>query len=155
SPRDAAAAVRRVELSPSRVVARSDRLDIEVRSAEAIAGRPNAYIIYTDDGTYAEGGVYWTRGTERSVVYIAPASASTGVLILHVGPSKNTVGGALGARGRNEQLAPGETRRIELPLAESSRVIPLSIEASAPFRPADSEPGSTDARLLGCQVRVQ
>jgi hypothetical protein len=30
----------------------------------------------------------------------------------------------------------------------------VTVRASAHFRPRDHEPGSTDARWLGCQVRI-
>src|SRR5205085_1057035 len=53
------------------------------------------------------------------------------------------------------ELAHDETRTIEIELATARPLIPVTVRAAAQFRPRDHEPGSTDARRLGCQVRIE
>ena len=125
-----------------------------MRAIEAIAERPGAFIVYTDDDTYPEGGVFWTQGTDAGTVLVDPAGASTLVLTLHVGPAGGVVRVTVDGQDRSVTLSPDQTRQLEIPLAPGARLVPVVIAAPGQFRPSDHEPGSTDRRWLGCQVRV-
>src|SRR4029077_8097577 len=88
----------RVEIDPLSIVPASQRPHIDAGVVESLPGRQNAYMVYVDEGTFPEGGVFWTRGTSRGEVLVAPAGASTVVLTLHLGPVGGTV--RLEVRGR-------------------------------------------------------
>jgi hypothetical protein len=49
-------------------------------------------------------------------------------------------------------LQPGEERLVDLPLAAGMIGTRLTITNSAGIRPIDFEPGSHDARNLGCWI---
>jgi len=43
---------------------------------------------------------------------------------------------------------------MQLEVPDGLRLVPITVESSTSFRPADVNPGSDDTRPLGCQVRV-
>jgi hypothetical protein len=149
-----ARAVQQVEIVAESVVPRSARPEVTVHALEAIGDRPGAYIVYADDKTYPEGGVFWTRSTEAGTVFIAPDGASTLVLTVHVGPVGGRVEITVADQDHSLDLTHDETRTIEIPLPPARQLVPVAVRASAHFRPRDHEPGSTDPRWLGCQVRI-
>jgi hypothetical protein len=149
-----AAAVQQVSIAAESIVPRRARPDIDVHAIEVIGGRPGAFIVYADSDTYPEGGVFWTQGTHRGEVFIAPAGASMLVLTLHVGPIGGVVHLTVGGQDRSVTLTRDQTQQIEVPLPSSPRLVPVIVEAPGRFRPSDHEPGSADQRWLGCQVRV-
>jgi hypothetical protein len=51
-------------------------------------------------------------------------------------------------------LGRDETRQIEVPVPAGMTLVPVSVQASGMFRPADVDPRSADVRRLGCQVRI-
>ena len=146
--------VQKVEIAAESVVPRRARLDVDVHAIDAIAGQPGAYVVYGDDETYPEGGVFWTRSTHAGRVFVSPAGASTLVLTLHVGPVGGAVRVRVDGQDHSVTLARDQTRQIEIPLVRADRLIPVTVEAPGRFRPSDHEPGSTDQRWLGCQVRI-
>ena len=149
-----AASVQQVEIVPESIVPRRSRAAIDVHALEAIEGRPGAFIVYADADTFPENGVFWTQGTSAGKVLVAPAGASTLVLTLHVGPAGGAVRLTVDGQDRSVTLARDETRQLEIPLPPASRLVPVVVQAPGSFRPSDHEPGSTDRRWLGCQVRV-
>ena len=121
---------------------------------EPIGDRTGAYLVYPDDHTYPEGGVFWTRGTEAGTVLVARDGASMLVLTLHVGPVGGRVAITVAGQDHSIDLAHDETRTIEIALAPGSELVPITVRATAQFRPRDLEPGSKDDRWLGSQVRI-
>ena len=149
-----ATSVQQVEVVAESVVPRRARPDVDVHAIAPIEGGPGAYIVYADDETYPEGGVFWTRGTHAGKVYISTGGASTLVLTLHVGPVGGAVRVLVDGQDHSVTLARDQTQQIEIPLPPADRLVPVSIEARGRFRPSDHEAGSTDQRWLGCQVRI-
>jgi hypothetical protein len=152
-PASARGAVR-VEIEPLSIVPASQRPHIDAEAVESLPGRQNAYMVYVDEGTFPEGGVFWTRGTSRGEVLVAPAGASTVVLTLHLGP----VGGAVRLEVSGKQLdvmmSAEETRTVAVTVPSGSSYLSIAVQAPGAFRPADVDPTSSDMRSLGCQVRV-
>jgi hypothetical protein len=144
-----------VGLAADSIVPRHDRPDLSIHAIERAGGRPDAYIVYADGDTYPEGGVFWTRGTRTATVFVAPGGAATLILTLHVGPAGGTVQLTVDGSDRSVTLPPGQTQEIEVPLRPAARLIPILVRSSGEFRPSEREPGSTDQRRLGCQVRVE
>jgi hypothetical protein len=150
----AAASVQHIEIVPEAIVPRQSRAAAEIHALERIDARPGAFLVYADANTFPENGVFWTQGTNAGEVLVAPAGAATLVLTLHLGPVGGAVRLTVDGQDRSVTLARDETRQIEIPLSPTARLVPLVVKAPARFRPSDHEPGSTDRRWLGCQVRV-
>jgi len=150
----AAPAVQAVEIVAESIAPRSARAGGDVRAVEAIADRPGALLVYTDDATYPEGGVFWTQGTHAGTVLVDPAGASTLALVLHVGPNGGVVRVTVDGQDRSVTLSPNQTQQLEVPLAAGAHLVPVVVAAPGRFRPSDHDPGSTDRRWLGCQVRI-
>jgi hypothetical protein len=153
--RVAAQAVTRVEVAPVSIVPASDRLDMKLQTLDEIPMRPGAYIAYVDDKAYPEGGVFWTRGTSRAQVFVVPAGGSKLALTVHAGLIAETVHLRINDTRRDLEMISGATMRLEFDVNPAALYIPLTVQASAAFRPSEVEPPSSDSRLLGCQVRIQ
>ena len=145
----------RVEFTPTSIVPGSQRLVADARAVEAIPGRPDAYIIYTDDRTFPEGGVFWTQGTRRGEVLVVPAGAREAALTLHVGPTGGLVRVGVAGRSQDIQMGANETRTLTMAVAQGAPYVAVTVESSRAFRPAAVDPQSTDTRSLGCQVRIE
>jgi hypothetical protein len=76
------------------------------------------------------------------------------VLTLHVGPVGGAVRVLVDGQDHSVTLARDQTQQIEVPLPSADRLVPVTVEAPGRFRPSDHDPGSTDQRWLGCQVRI-
>jgi hypothetical protein len=144
----------RIEIAPLAIVPRSHRLNAEARAVEAIEGRENAYIVYVNSETYPEGGVFWTRAANRGEVLVSPAGASDIVLTLYVGPTAGTVHLDVGGQSLDVAMRADEIREVSVPVSAGASLVPVSVQASAWFRPAAVDPRSSDTRALGCQVRI-
>ena len=155
SERDVAAAVRQVEIRPRSLVTRSERWPSAVGQVERLGARSGAYLGYVADTAYPEGGVFWTRGTQVAEVVVVPSGAHRIGVTLHVGPQPTVVDVAVGRSHRSETMAPGETRTVEEVVPAGSPWVAVGVRASASFMPADTDPRSTDRRVLGVQVRVE
>jgi hypothetical protein len=146
---------RLVEIAPLSIVPRSLRAAPMAQRVEPIGGSARGFIAYTDELTYPEGGVFWTRDTEQGTIAVVTAGASTLRLLVHVGPNRGPVRVEAGGRRFDLDLAADETREIDIPIAPGVAVVPVSVRASRSFVPADVDPKSDDRRALGCQVRPQ
>jgi hypothetical protein len=146
---------RRVDIVPTTVVPRRERVDAETRTVESIPHRPDAYIAYVDDEAFPEGGVFWTRGTGSGEVLVAAAGAAQMLLTLHVGPTAGTVHLEIAGERRDISLQANETRPVTFQIPPGAPYVPVRVQASAAFRPSDYESQSTDRRSLGCQVRIE
>jgi hypothetical protein len=155
SSEEAARAVSRVDIVPQYLVPRSERPAEHIHAIEPIANHPLAYIAYADANTFPEGGIFWTRDTHEGDVFVAPAGATMLVLTLYPGPVGGRVSLRVGGQHLEVNLSRDETRQIEVPVPDGMRLVPLSVQASGTFRPADVDPRSDDVRWLGCQVRIE
>jgi hypothetical protein len=130
-------------------------VSVPVRRIESVPGRPGAYMAYTNGNAFPEGGIFWTRGTAEADVLIAPAGATALHLTLHAGPVNGSVRLTIDGQARDVMLRSGETRVESIALRPDAQYVALKVQSPGGFRPADVERGSTDTRLLGCQVRVE
>jgi hypothetical protein len=159
SDEESAKAVRQVEVVPEHIVASSERPDVDVGAIDPLGDQRDdvvaPYLLYVDDETYPEGGVFWTRDTHRGSVLVVAQGGSTVLLTLHVGPVAGRVRIDAGGRDLSRILRANETQSIEVGVPAGTTMLPISVQAASAFRPADVDPTSTDLRLLGCQVRVE
>ncbi|HEX4348664.1 MAG TPA: hypothetical protein VHZ73_13900 [Vicinamibacterales bacterium] len=145
----------KVDIKPDSLVPASQRLDLDVRAVEAVPGRPNAYMAYTNEWSFPEGGVFWTRGAGEASLVIVPAGANEIILTLHVGPNAGAVRLTVGNTAQEIPMRAEETRDVTIPVSGSAPSVEIRVQAPADFRPSDVNPSSADTRRLGCQIRVQ
>jgi hypothetical protein len=150
-----AASVVRIEIVPRAIVPRHARAAVPVRAIESIADRPGGYIVYTDDRAYPEGGVFWTRGTDRATIAVASAGATRLRLVLHLGPHEGNVSLSIGEEDHAVHVAAGEIAVFETDLPTGVPLVPVSVRSPTTFRPSEVDRSSKDMRRLGCQVRVE
>ena len=154
-PDTTALAVARVEVAPVAVLPVSGRDDQRrIRTIEAIADRPGAYVVHVDPFTYPEGGAFWTRGTARATILVAPAGASRVLLTLHLGPLGGDVLVSVAGEQSAVAVPAGGTARFEASVPPGLGWVPITIQSPAAFVPAEVSSSSNDTRLLGCQVRI-
>jgi hypothetical protein len=146
--------VSRVEIVPTVFSRGDERVRATVRRIEAIPERPLAYLIYVDDHSYPEGGVFWTRGLQRSEVLVAPGPYSKIRLTLHLGPNRGDVQVAIGSEQQIVKVEPNSSAEVEVNVPAGARLFPVIVQSPTSFRPADVDPASGDARTLGVQMRV-
>jgi hypothetical protein len=149
-----AATVSRIEIVPKAIVSRSVREPRSARTIEGLGPRPGAYIVYVDAHAYPEGGVFWTRATELATVLVAPGGASRILLTLHLGPESGDVKVSLAGKETTVRVEADHTAEVQLAVPDGLRLVPITVESTTSFRPAEVNPASDDTRPLGCQVRV-
>jgi hypothetical protein len=147
--------VQRTEIRPLSLIARSARPDVRgVRAVQALAARPGAYVFFLDDNAYPEGEFSWTRGGRQSALLVSSSGATAVRLTLQSGASGGSVRVSVGQNQRRLNLAPWETRTIDVPLSDTARWVPVTIGSEGGFRPSEVQPGSTDTRWLGCRFSI-
>jgi hypothetical protein len=151
---DSARAVQKIDITPIDVVPVSERTSGEAQAIEPIPGRPHAFMVYLDDRTFPEGGVFWTAGTTRGDILVVPDGAQAIDLTLHVGPSGGTVHLAAANHDQTFAMESNATRTISVPVGPGAEYVRIAVWSAAAFRPAEVDPRSSDPRLLGVQVRV-
>ncbi|HEY7289016.1 MAG TPA: hypothetical protein VH583_04195 [Vicinamibacterales bacterium] len=153
STSDAARAVRRIDIVPTRVMPRSERDPVTSHVVEPLGGSAGGYMAYLDDNAFPEEGVFWSRDTAQAGVMIATMGAASLKLVLHVGPSGGPVELDIDGHASTIDLGPDETREISTPIPPGTRRLSLKVRAQRSFRPSEADPKSSDQRRLGCQVR--
>src|SRR5262249_26417515 len=154
SDRRVAEAVERFEIIPVSVVPALERPDISVRTIESLEAREGAYVIYTDEHAYPEGPVFWSRGTAATALWVAPAGASKMTLKLSTGPKSGAVSVSVAGQSQTVPMVANEVKDIDFNLPPGRSIVPLPVQSTVMFRPAEIDRTSTDARGLGCQVRI-
>jgi hypothetical protein len=149
-----AASVARTEIVPTVLTSRSAREENPPRRIEEIGGRAGAYLIYLDGNAFPEGGVFWTRGTERAEVSIAPGGFSRVRLTFHLGPHGGDVKIETAGDEQTIKVEANGTAEAVIVVPPGQRLIPMTIQSPTSFRPSEVDPASDDARTLGVQVRM-
>ena len=150
-----AAAVTGVRVVPRSVVPRDDRREVgRIRWVKPIGDRTGAYLFFMDRNTFVEPDINWVRGARVSELLVAPADASRMRVVIRNGGADNRIGVTVGDQTEQLELAAWETRELALSVSSGGALIPISVHPEGGFVPAEVEPGSTDTRLLGCQVTV-
>ena len=152
--RSAARHALKAELAAQAIVPPGEREPALPRSIEAIPEHPGTFIGYMNEHAYPEGGVFWTRGTGQAEVLVAPGGARRLNVTLFSGPSGAECTVILSGEPQTVKTTPGQTSTVSVAVPPDRRVVPLAVRASTFFRPSENDRASTDARGLGCQVRV-
>ena len=109
---------------------------------------------FLDEGTFVEADGWWVSGrATASVLLDAPRDRSPVPLLIRNGGVPNRVTLSAASWAVRLDLAPREERPIDVPMVAGRTRLQVASEAG--FRPADVDPGSRDARLLGVWVQVR
>ena len=150
-----ASTVSSVAVAPRALVPQHERPDVgRVRSLKPIGNRPGAYLFFMDLRTFVEPELNWVQGAQVSELLVSPADAGLIRVVIRNGGAQNRVAVTVGDHAEQLELAAWETREVVLPVPAGGRLIPISVHPEGGFVPAEMEPGSTDVRLLGCQISV-
>jgi hypothetical protein len=116
----------------------------------------NSIVYFFDDASYAEPEAFWVGGARESTVVVQPDAPQRPVTcLLRNGASPNTVTIESGNWKDSLTLAPGEERRIEIPMDQTRGASKVRFVTSAGFRPSEVDPNSRDDRFLGVWVKVE
>jgi hypothetical protein len=121
-----------------------------LRAASALRYGP--LVVYAISGAYLEPGGLWTAGArEAELVVQAPASDRPARFIMRAGPVATPVRVRSGTFELRADLAAGEERELAIPVGPDGSAF-VMIASGRGFRPSETEPGSTDTRLLGVRL---
>jgi hypothetical protein len=146
-------------VSPVPLVVRPRRV-LPAREAGAGVARQarrydGATAYFLDDGSFPEPPGFWVGGSRESTVVLHADEPREGLALrLRNAPVANEVRLDAGQWRDRLQLAPGEARRVLVPL-DPRGVARVRLEVSGGFRPAEHEPGSHDHRFLGAWVEFE
>ena len=152
---ETAQAIERVDIVPLALVPRSLRTGVQAISMDALSDWPGAALAYLDHESFAEGGVFWTRGAASAKLLIVPAGARRVRVGLQSGPVGAEVRVVLDGVEHHVSLPPQTVREIEpIELTVGRTVVPLQVRVDSGFRPSEHDAKSADNRWLGCRVYV-
>jgi hypothetical protein len=145
--------VRALTIEPVAVVPAVARLTRDSARRAVRYGHTSVYFL--DDRSFPEPEAFWIGGQRNSTVALQPDSGESVTLMVRNGPVENQVTFASGAWHDRMSLAPGEERRIQVPIDRQRGAALLTIAAATGFRPSAVDAKSRDDRFLGVYVKVQ
>jgi hypothetical protein len=134
-------------------------LPAALRLSDASARRAVQYgtttVFFLDERSFPEPEAFWIGGARSASLVLQPdAAQQTVALVLRNAPVDNRVVIASGNWREELSLAPGEERRVTVPIAPQRGAALVTLSASAGFRPSAADPNSRDDRFLGVWVKV-
>ncbi|MBI4475782.1 MAG: hypothetical protein HY654_01335 [Acidobacteria bacterium] len=145
----------RLQLSPRTIVPEREGSDDRLEGVEAVPDYPGAHIIYRDRNVFPERGAFWTHGGQSTRILVVTANAAKLILHVSAGASSGRVDVSIDGKPVPLELERWAERPIEVPLSESTKIVPIEVRSPGGFRPADAVPSSNDRRWLGCRVRIE
>ena len=155
SDRRVAADVTRIEIVPDDVVSvertsrrpgPQPRIAVWQRSARTSSTPTNTRIPKTASSGRVE--------PRKRTCGLLPAGASRMTLTLSTGPMAGDVTLSVAGKPMTVAMTGGEVKVVSFELPPGQRLVPVTVQSSVMFRPAEIDPRSTDMRGLGCQVRI-
>jgi hypothetical protein len=132
----------------------------KARLSDAAARRAVRYgastLYFLDERSFPEPEAFWIGGARSASLVLQPdtprAAAS---LFIRNAPVDNRVRIQAGRWQDEMQLAPGEERRVEVPLDVRRGATLVTIAASSGFHPSAVDPKSRDGRFLGVWIKLE
>jgi hypothetical protein len=151
---DARAHVRALFIRPVSVRSRTQKV------AEGLARRAVRYgrviAFFMDERSFPEPGGAWLSGAHDSAIVFQPDDPRSSIALqIRNAPVDNVVVARSGAWTEVLRLAPGEERRLDVPIDPSRGAALVTFEVSAGFRPSAVDSASQDARFLGAFVKLE
>jgi hypothetical protein len=144
--------VRALTIEPVSVLPAASRLTKDSARRAVRYGSTSVYFL--DDRSFPEPDAFWVGGRRNSTVAIQPDSGGSVSLLVRNAPVENQVTFESGAWRDAMSLAPGEERRIQVPIDRQRGAALMTITVSAGFRPSAVDPKSRDDRFLGVYVKL-
>jgi hypothetical protein len=144
--------VRGLIIEPVSVLPAVSRLTNEYARRAVRYGSTTVYFL--DDRSFPEPEAFWVGGQRTSAVAFQSDSHGPVTLLVRNAPIENQVTLESGSWREAMSLAPGEERRVQLPIDRQRGAALLSVTAAAGFRPSAVDPKSRDDRFLGVYVKV-
>jgi hypothetical protein len=149
---DARRAIRKVIVEPLSIVRSSARLtDLVARRAVKYEG---AAVFFLDDRSFADPESFWIGGSRQSTFVVQSDRPRPSIeLLLRNAPVDNRLTLEAGQWREELTLAPGEERRVQVPVAPGQHAALVTATTTSGFRPSEATPGSKDDRFLGVWVK--
>ena len=144
--------VRGLTIEPVSILPAVSRLTKD--SARRAVRYGNTSVYFLDDRSFPEPEAFWVGGQRNSTVAFQPDSRESVTVLVRNAPVENQVTFESGNWRARMSLAPGEERRIQVPIDRQRGAALVTITASAGFRPSAVDPKSRDDRFLGAYVKV-
>lgn len=145
--------IRALTIEPVSVVPAAARLSADYARRAVRYGASTVFFL--DDRSFPEPEAFWIGGERRSTMVLQPGSARPfAMLLVRNAPVDNRVVIQSGGSRDEMQLAPGEERRVELPIDPQHGAALFTVTTTAGFRPSAVDPKSRDDRFLGVWIRV-
>jgi hypothetical protein len=134
-------------------------LAADARVTDLVARRAVNYgaatVFFMDEGCFPEPEAFWLGGARQGTFVVQSATARTSVpLQLRNAPVANTVTLSTGQWRESLTLAPGEERRVEIPLLPGRTSTLVTASSTSGFRPSEQDRASRDDRFLGAWMKV-
>jgi hypothetical protein len=115
-----------------------------------------ATVFFLDDRSFPEPEGFWLGGG-RSSSFVVQADDTRPVLtmMLRNGPVANRIGMDVAGAQTDVELAPGEERRVAVPVDASRGAAHVTMSVATGFRPSQQDPSNRDGRFLGVWVKVE
>jgi hypothetical protein len=151
---DARGHVRALYVRPVAIRSRDQKVSEGFARRAVRYGRATAF--FMDERSFPEPGGFWLGGARASAVVLQPDDQRSS-LPLHVrnAPVENMVIVRSGAWSESLRLAPGEERRLDVPIDPSRGAALVSFDVMSGFRPTAADPVSRDTLFLGAFVRIE
>jgi hypothetical protein len=145
--------VRALSIEPISVLPAASRLASDY--ARRAVRYDHTTVYFLDERSFPEPEAFWVGGQRDTTVVLQPDSGQTVTLLVRNAPVENQVTFESGGWHDALSLAPGEERRIQVPIDGQHGAALLKVTTSAGFRPSAVDVKSRDDRFLGVYVKVQ
>lgn len=112
-------------------------------------------VFLTGGHAYAERAGTWVAGGASANFVVTTDDREPIHLFVRNPPIENHVTIVADDRRQELTMAPGEERLVEMPMSIDRTTLHLTVSSANGVRPTEFEPGSTDARLLGCWIETR
>jgi hypothetical protein len=144
--------VRGLTIEPLSVIPAVSRLSTDYARRAVRYG--NTMVYFLDDRSFPEPEAFWVGGQRNSTIVLQPDSSDSVALLVRNAPADNRVTFESASWRDAMSLAPGEERRIHVPVDRQRGATLLTVTSSAGFRPSAVDPKSRDDRFLGVHLKV-
>ena len=125
------------------------------QEASRAARHGHATVFLLDGRAYVEASGSWIAGGEAAEFAIVPDPGVPVRLFVRNSAIDNTVMLESGRWHQDLVLKPGEERLLEVPIDATRPGVVLRVRSAKGTRPADTEPGNEDKRMLGCWIETR
>jgi hypothetical protein len=145
--------VRGLIVEPVSLVPPSDRLT-GMPARQAVKYQ-EIVVFFLDDRSFPEQEAFWVGGARDTSIVLRPdAARPAATLLVRNAPVENRILIESGGWRNELPLAPGEERRVQVPIDRGRGSVLIRFSVSSGFRPSEVDPASRDERYLGAWVKV-